>query len=231
MTSVLGKRTTSNAEYSKGKTERDSARPSTAITESDISAVGGSKDDGDFSKFPDIPEKSREVLMMKGFTHLFPIQQFCFKPIFSGKDLIGRDLTGSGKTFAFGLPIIESLRKKKLFRTGKVQAIMLAPTRELALQITSELNKVKHSVEEFKMVTVYGGVSVFDQANQLRNGVDLFVGTTGRVLDHIERGNIDFSELKALVLDEADQMLKLGFKEDVEKILGKIREVRSKSDL
>lgn len=72
-------------------------------------------------------------------------------------------------------------------------------------------------------MTVYGGVNIDDQIRQLRNGVDVFVGTTGRVLDHIERGNIDFSDLKTIVLDEADQMLKLGFKEDIDQILGKIR--------
>jgi superfamily II DNA/RNA helicase len=108
------------------------------------------------------------------------------------------------------------LRNKRLFKTGKVQSIILAPTRELAIQITNELSKLRHYPEEFKIVTVYGGVSVMDQANQLRNGVDLFVGTTGRVKDHIERGNIDFSALKSVVLDEADVMLKLGFKEDIE---------------
>ena len=101
---------------------------------------------------------------------------------------------------------------------------MLAPTRELAIQITNELTKMKLSPEEFRIVTVYGGVSVMDQANALRRGVDLFVGTTGRVLDHIERGNIDFSDLKTLILDEADVMLKLGFKEDVEKILNSAKE-------
>lgn len=137
--------------------------------------------------------------------------------------MIARDLTGSGKTFAFGLPLVEWLRNKKLLGTGKVQAIILAPTRELALQITAELTKLKHSPEEFKIVTVYGGVSVMDQANQLKRGVDLFVGTTGRVKDHIERGNIDFSEMKSLVLDEADVMLKLGFKEDVDHILEQAR--------
>lgn len=101
---------------------------------------------------------------------------------------------------------------------------MLAPTRELALQITGELTKLKHSVEEYRIVTVYGGVSVQNQANALKSGTDIFVGTTGRVLDHIERGNIDFSEVKTVILDEADVMLKLGFKEDVERILGKCRE-------
>jgi superfamily II DNA/RNA helicase len=96
---------------------------------------------------------------------------------------------------------------------------MLAPTRELALQITNELSKLKHYPEEFRIVTVYGGVSVINQANALKSGADLFVGTTGRVLDHMERGNIDFSDVKTVILDEADVMLKLGFKEDVEKIL------------
>lgn len=120
---------------------------------------------------------------------------------------------------AFGVPLIEYLRKNNFLKTGKLQAIMLAPTRELALQITSELSKLKHSPEEFRIVTVYGGVSVINQANALKSGADLFVGTTGRVLDHMERGNIDFSDVKTVILDEADVMLKLGFKEDVEKIL------------
>lgn len=82
--------------------------------------------------------------------------------MYNRDDLIARDLTGSGKTLAFALPIIEYLRKNNLFKTGHVQAIMIAPTRELALQITAEITKLKHSVEEFKVVTVYGGVSVRD---------------------------------------------------------------------
>ena len=101
---------------------------------------------------------------------------------------------------------------------------MLAPTRELALQITNELQKLKHSVEEFRIITVYGGVSVINQTNALKSGCDIFVGTTGRVLDHIERGNIDFSAVKTIILDEADVMLKMGFKEDIEKILEKCKE-------
>ena len=125
---------------------------------------------------------------------------------------------------AFGVPMIEYLRKNKFLKTGKLQAIMLAPTRELALQITGELSKLKHSMEEFRIVTVYGGVSVINQANALKSGADLFVGTTGRVLDHMERGNIDFSDVKTVILDEADVMLKLGFKEDVEKILKQCKE-------
>ena len=169
-----------------------------------------------------------EVMKSKGYMNLFPIQQHCFYPIYNREDLIARDLTGSGKTIGFGLPTIEYLRKNNLLGTGRVQAIMLAPTRELALQITAELSKLKHHENEFKIVTVYGGVAIDGQTNQLRRGVDIFVGTTGRVKDHIERGNIDFSGLKTLVLDEADVMLKLGFKEDVDHILMKARETCSK---
>jgi ATP-dependent RNA helicase DeaD len=91
---------------------------------------------------------------------------------------------------------------------------------------------LKHSEDEYKSVTVYGGVDIMDQVRELRGGVEFFVGTTGRVLDHIERGNIDFSDLKSVVLDEADQMMKLGFKEDVESILNTIqRSLRKESDL
>lgn len=82
--------------------------------------------------------------------------------------------------------------------------IILAPTRELALQITRVLNDLKHHDREYNVLTVYGGVSIYEQTDQLRRGVDIFVGTTGRVLDHMERGNLQFSGLKALILDEAD---------------------------
>lgn len=107
-----------------------------------------------------------------------------------------------------------------------LQAIMLAPTRELAIQITNELKKLQYFENEIKIVTVYGGVPIEPQTNALKRGLDLFVGTTGRILDHMERGNIDFSDMKCIILDEADVMLKLGFKEDIERILAKTREVQ-----
>jgi ATP-dependent RNA helicase DDX21 len=191
-----------------------------------VSGADVATDAGNFKNYPEITEKTQEVLTAKGITGLFPIQQQCFYHMYNREDLIARDLTGSGKTLAFALPIVEYLRKNNLFKTGHVQAIMIAPTRELALQITAEITKLKHSVEEFKVVTVYGGVSVRDQANQLKAGVDIFVGTTGRVIDHIQRGNIDFKALKTLVLDEADVMLNMGFKQDIEKVLEKVNEVR-----
>lgn len=174
--------------------------------------------DGEYSSFPEIHRRTVDVLKKCGYEFLFPIQQECFYPIYQREDIIARDLTGSGKTIAFGLPTVEYLRRNKFLGTRKVQAIVLAPTRELALQVTKEIEKLKHYDTEFKIVTVYGGVNIEEQVRQLKHGVDIFVGTTGRVLDHIDRGNINFEDLKTLVLDEADQMLKLGFKEDVDKI-------------
>jgi len=93
---------------------------------------------------------------------LFPIQQQCFYPIYQREDVIARDLTGSGKTIAFGLPILEYLRRNKFLGSKRVQAIVLAPTRELAMQVTKEIEKVKHYDYEFKIVTVYGGVNIDD---------------------------------------------------------------------
>ena len=94
------------------------------------------------------------------------------------------------------------------------------------------MTRLKHYEDEYRVITVYGGVSIDEQTRDLNRGVDFFVGTTGRVLDHINRGNIDFSSLKSVVLDEADQMLKLGFKEDVEQILSTIKQaVKNQADL
>jgi len=146
-----------------------------------------------------------------------------FSNVFNREDLIVRDLTGSGKTLGFSLPIIEYLRANKCFGTKAIQAIILAPTRELALQITRVLNDLKHHEKEYNVLTVYGGVSIDEQTWQLRKGVDIFVGTTGRVLDHMNRGNLNFTDLKALVLDEADTMLNMGFKEDVDQMMAQIK--------
>jgi ATP-dependent RNA helicase RhlE len=101
-------------------------------------------------------------LKEKGYTNLFPIQQHCFYPIFNREDIIARDLTGSGKTLGFALPIVEYLRKEKLLGTKKVQAIVMAPTRELAIQVTKVFSEIKHTPNEYSCITVYGGVSIED---------------------------------------------------------------------
>ena len=120
-------------------------------------------EDGEFSSYPEIHKRTVETLTAKGYLNLFPIQQHCFYPVYQRHDLIARDLTGSGKTFAFGLPMVEYLRRQKHLGLRRTQAIVLAPTRELALQVSNELNKLRHTDHEFKLLTVYGGVSIDDQ--------------------------------------------------------------------
>jgi len=180
-----------------------------------------------FDSYEEITEKSKEDLIARGIASFFPIQYSTFKEVYDNKDLIARDLTGSGKTLAFCLPIVERFRKLGYFKPSKsyvknLYAIILTPTRELAIQVTNELKKLMHKENEYRVLTVYGGVSIEAQTKELRYGVEFFVGTCGRVLDHIERGNIDFSNIKTVILDEADQMLNLGFQEDIEKIMNKV---------
>ncbi len=151
-----------------------------------------------------------EALTKQGITELTNVQEKTIPVMMTGQDVIVRSKTGSGKTIAFLLPILQNL-----YPTG-LQALILAPTRELALQTEKEIRKLDKSV---KSLTVYGGVSINPQIEKLRHGVQTVVGTPGRILDHLERGTIDFSRLRWVVLDEADRMLDMGFLEDVQRIL------------
>jgi ATP-dependent RNA helicase DDX21 len=116
---------------------------------------------GDFSKFPEITLKTQKSLIERGIKHLFPVQYMTFKRIMNNEDLLVRDLTGSGKTLGFCLPIVESLRKDRLFGGGRPLAMILAPTRELALQISKELELLKHTQNEYNVLTVYGGTDIY----------------------------------------------------------------------
>jgi len=136
-------------------------------------------------------------------------------------DIIGQAQTGTGKTLAFGAPIISRMEKS----TGKVQAIVLAPTRELAIQVGEELNRIA-KYERIKILPIYGGQSIDIQIKALKRGVDIVVGTPGRILDHIRKGTLKLSNAKFLVLDEADEMLNMGFIEDIESILSNLSEDR-----
>lgn len=118
---------------------------------------------GAYTNFPDIHPLSAEGLKKRGINYLFPVQYESFKIIYGRQDLIVRDLTGSGKTLGFALPMVEYLRKNKLFGTGRTQGIILAPTRELALQVSREVNLLKHHDREYNVLTVYGGVSIYEQ--------------------------------------------------------------------
>lgn len=151
-----------------------------------------------------------EALQKQDILEPTKVQAAAIPLLLQGKDLIVRSKTGSGKTIAFLLPIIQQLKPEGL------QALILAPTRELAEQIEKEIRKLDRSV---RSLTVYGGVSINPQMERLAEGVQIVVGTPGRILDHMERGTIDFSELRFAVLDEGDRMLDMGFIEDVQRIL------------
>ncbi len=177
---------------------------------------------GKFSNFK-ISQKSQENLIKIGFNYLFPIQAATFKIIFDGVDLIGRDRTGSGKTLAFSLPLLERFRAQGdvfVNRSGQCPVIViLVPTRELAIQVTREFNRFKNNSDEYRVLSVYGGTPIMNQIRALERGVDIVVGTPGRLIDLQERRKLSMQNLKTFILDETDQMLNFGFQEDIEKIL------------
>jgi len=153
-----------------------------------------------------------------GFEESTQIQQEAIPVILEGKDIVGQSNTGTGKTAAYTIPILEKIDKE----IRMPQALVLLPTRELAVQVANEVRKIGKYMEGIKTVTVYGGADIKDQINKLKGGAQIIVGTPGRVIDLIDRRVIKLSELKISVLDEADEMLKMGFREDIELILSKI---------
>ncbi|ANC71265.1 MULTISPECIES: DEAD/DEAH box helicase [Deinococcus] len=158
----------------------------------------------------------------RGITEASPIQAESLPHTLAGRDLIGRARTGTGKTLAFALPIIMKLEPSRE-RARLPRAIVVAPTRELAKQVADEFSK---SGVGLTTVTVYGGAAYGPQENALRRGVDVVVGTPGRLIDHLERGNLDLSAVQFAVLDEADEMLSVGFADAIETILQKTPEER-----
>ncbi|KAL1212732.1 DEAD-box ATP-dependent RNA helicase 3 [Cardamine amara subsp. amara] len=169
-----------------------------------------------------LPQRLGESLEKRGITHLFPIQRAVLVPALQGRDIIARAKTGTGKTLAFGIPIIKLLTEKAgdytaFRRVGRLpKFLVLAPTRELAKQVEKE---IKESAPYLSTVCVYGGVSYTIQQSALTRGVDVVVGTPGRIIDLIEGRSLKLGEVEYLVLDEADQMLAVGFEEAVESIL------------
>src|SRR6185437_12011970 len=162
------------------------------------------------------------VLADMGAEHPFPIQAATIAPILEGKDVLARGRTGSGKTIAFGAPLVESLLRARAGKQRefgrKPSALILAPTRELALQIDRTVQPIALSVGLFT-TQIYGGVPQARQVGALQRGVDIVIGTPGRIEDLIEQGRLDLSEVVITVLDEADHMCDLGFLEPVQRIL------------
>ncbi|MCY0881555.1 MAG: DEAD/DEAH box helicase, partial [Firmicutes bacterium] len=156
-----------------------------------------------------------------GFEEASPIQSKTIPLILAGNDIIGQAQTGTGKTAAFGIPLIEMLDH----RSKKVQGMVLAPTRELAIQVAEEITKIGRFAG-VKVVPIYGGQSYDRQIRALEHGAQLIIGTPGRVMDHLRRGTLKLDAVKMLVLDEADEMLDMGFIEDVEVILQSVPQER-----
>lgn len=155
------------------------------------------------------------ALKRKGFEEPTPIQQRIIPLLLTeAGDFVGQAQTGTGKTAAFGIPIIEKLQERK----GYIQTLILTPTRELAIQVSEELNSLRGR-KRLHIIPIYGGQSLNLQFQRLKRGVDVVVATPGRMLDHIRRGTIDLSRVSYVVLDEADEMLNMGFIEDVGDIL------------
>lgn len=150
-----------------------------------------------------------------GYTKMTPIQALSLPTILAGKDVIGQGKTGSGKTAAFGLGVLSNLNVKRF----RVQALVLCPTRELADQVATDIRTLGRAIHNIKVLTLCGGMPMGPQIGSLEHGAHILVGTPGRILDHLDKGRIDLSELNTLVLDEADRMLEMGFQEALDAII------------
>lgn len=170
----------------------------------------------------ELSDNIKKSLSESGYTEATEIQSKAIPFILEGRDVIGQSQTGTGKTASYGLPMIEKID----VNSRKTQAIVLCPTRELAVQVTDELRKFLKYQENIKCLAIYGGQSIERQIMGLKKGVQIIVGTPGRVMDHMRRKTIKLNDLKMVVLDEADEMLNMGFEEDIETILKDVPESR-----
>ncbi|MCA0394458.1 MAG: DEAD/DEAH box helicase [Proteobacteria bacterium] len=169
-----------------------------------------------------LPAPLLDALSAVGYESPSPIQAATIPPLLAGRDVLGQAQTGTGKTAAFALPALARLDPA----AKKPQVLVLAPTRELAIQVAEAFQKYATQLPGFHVLPIYGGQAYGVQLSALRRGVQVIVGTPGRVIDHLERGSLDLSELRTLVLDEADEMLRMGFIDDVEAVLKKTPETR-----
>jgi len=163
-----------------------------------------------------------QALEAIGYREPSPIQKAAIPELMLGRDLVGQAQTGTGKTAAFALPKLARLDPAE----RKPQVLVLAPTRELALQVADAFNSYASQLNGVRTLAIYGGADFRDQIHQLKRGVQIVVGTPGRVMDHMRQGTLDLSNLRALVLDEADEMLRMGFIDDVEWVLEQLPEKR-----
>lgn len=177
-----------------------------------------------FATFSDlgISETILKALTEMGFEKPSPIQAQGIPAVMQGSDVIGQAQTGTGKTAAFGIPVLERID----VTNNAVQALVLCPTRELAVQVSEEIGRLAKYQKGLRIEAIYGGDSIDRQIRSLKRGVHIVVGTPGRVMDHMERRTLKFDQVRMMVLDEADEMLDMGFREDIESILAEMPEDR-----
>jgi ATP-independent RNA helicase DbpA len=175
-----------------------------------------------------ISTRLKEVIRELGYTSLTPIQEQSLPHLLAGRDLIGQSKTGSGKTAAFTIPILERIERdhEDLQRAPKLETLILCPTRELSMQVVREIRKLGRKHIGLQVLPVTGGQPLGPQIMALENGVHIAVGTPGRVLDHLSKRTIDLRKLKTLVLDEADRMLDMGFQDEMEQIMAELPKQR-----
>ncbi|OOF63760.1 DEAD/DEAH box helicase [Rodentibacter sp. Ppn85] len=167
-----------------------------------------------------LPEFILKAVSDLGFETPSPIQQACIPHLLNGKDVLGMAQTGSGKTAAFSLPLLAQINTE----AKHPQMLVMAPTRELAIQVADACDQFIKHIQGIRVVTLYGGQRYDIQLRALKQGAQVVVGTPGRILDHIRRGTLDLSELRFIVLDEADEMLRMGFIDDVETVMAELPE-------
>lgn len=168
----------------------------------------------------ELSDPVKRAIRDMGFEEPSPIQEKAIPPILQGGDVIGQAQTGTGKTATFGIPVVN-----KVMNEQHVQALILTPTRELAIQVSGELQKLSVH-KRIRTLPIYGGQSIGHQIRALKQGVHVVIGTPGRVLDHIRRQTLKLDRVHTVVLDEADEMLDMGFVEDIETILSHVNQSR-----
>lgn len=169
-----------------------------------------------------LPAGLVDNLSTLGYAHMTPVQAQSLPPVLAGKDIIAQAKTGSGKTAAFSLGVLAKLNVKRF----RIQSLVLCPTRELAEQVAVEMRKLARGIHNIKILTLCGGVSIGPQIGSLEHGAHIIVGTPGRVDDHIRKGTLHLDDVETLVLDEADQMLDMGFQDTLDAIIARIPQNR-----